>query len=256
MYLTILYYNEIKKKVLIMSIELIEVKKKIDIFEKAINNPELLLSEEIVTDIDSYNLLIDITLNGKDYFDYLIDYLSKINVFAETKIRLDINKIIISMPSFDEYKRNDIIMNINLEKRTYKIINKCIGDYKAIMSNDYVFEQKELTDFFKKYENYTLKQRFLTAYKNLMNKNKTKIVRMQDCLFSLFVSKKYIQKCLNDEYKRIDEINKRSKKIYDKNIELQNFYLQKAPIHINKIEQKQIEIINYLSKYGFINEKY
>ena len=147
-------------------------------------------------------------------------------------------------------------MNINLEKRTYKIINKCIGDYKAIMSNDYVFEQKELTDFFKKYENYTLKQRFLTAYKNLMNKNKTKIVRMQDCLFSLFVSKKYIQKCLNDEYKRIDEINKRSKKIYDKNIELQNFYLQKAPIHINKIEQKQIEIINYLSKYGFINEKY
>lgn len=239
-----------------MSIELIEVKKKIDIFEKTINNPELLLSEEIVTDIDSYNLLINITLNGKDYFDYLIDYLSKINVFADTKIRLDINKIIISIPSLDKYKKNDVIMSINLEKRTYRIINKCIGDYKTIMSKDYVFEQKGLDDFFKKYENYTLKQRFFTAYKNLMNKNKTKIVRMQDCLFSLFVSKKYIQKCLNNEYKRIDEINKRSKKIYDKNIELQNYYLQKAPNHINKIEQKQIEIINCLSKYGFINEKY
>lgn len=127
-----------------MSIELIEVKKKIDIFEKTINNPELLLSEEIVTDIDSYNLLINITLNGKDYFDYLIDYLSKINVFADTKIRLDINKIIISIPSLDKYKKNDVIMSINLEKHTYKIINKCIDDYKAIMSKDYVLMQKEL----------------------------------------------------------------------------------------------------------------
>lgn len=256
MYLTILYYNEIKKKVLIMSIELIEVKKKIDIFEKTINNPELLLSEEIVTDIDSYNLLINITLNGKDYFDYLIDYLSKINVFADTKIRLDINKIIISIPSLDKYKKNDVIMSINLEKHTYKIINKCIDDYKAIMSKDYVLMQKELPDFFKKYENYTLKQRFLTAYRNLMNKNKTKIVRIQDCLFNLFVSKKYIQQCLNKEYKKIDEINKANKKIYDKNIELQKFYLQKAQNHINKIEQKQIEIIKYLSRYRFINEKY
>ena len=51
-----------------MSIGLIEAKKKLDIFEKAISNPELLLSEDIVTDIDSYNLLMDITLNGKDYF--------------------------------------------------------------------------------------------------------------------------------------------------------------------------------------------
>ena len=239
-----------------MSIELIEVKKKIDIFEKTINNPELLLSEEIVTDIDSYNLLINITLNGKDYFDYLIDYLSKINVFAETKIRLDINKIIISIPSLDKYKKNDVIMSINLEKHTYKTINKCIDDYKAIMSKDYVLKQKELPDFFKKYENYTFKQRFLTAYKNLINKNKTKIGRIQDCLFNLFVSKKYIQKCLNKEYKKIDEINKANKRIYDKNIELQNLYLQKAQNHINKIEQRQIEIIKYLSRYGFINEKY
>ncbi len=57
-----------------MSIELIEAKKKLDIFEKTINNPELLLSKDIVTDIDSYNLLMNITLNGKDYFDYLIFY--------------------------------------------------------------------------------------------------------------------------------------------------------------------------------------
>lgn len=243
-----------------MSIELIEAKKKLDIFENIINNPELLLSEEIVTDIDSYNLLMNITLNGKDYFDYLIDYFSRINVFADTNIRLknkdeDINKITIAMPSLDEYKKNDVIMNINLENHTYRIINECICDYKTIMSKDYVFEQKEIDDFFRKYENYTLKQRFFTAYKNLMNKNKTKIVRMQDCLFSLFVSKKYIQTCLNNEYKRIDEINKRNKKFYDKNIELQNFYLQKAPNHINKIEQKQEEIVTYLSKYGFINEK-
>jgi len=31
----------------------------------------------------------------------------------------------------------------------------------------------------------------------------------------------------------------------------QNFYLQKAPNQILKIEQKQKEIVNYLSHYGF-----
>lgn len=41
------------------------------------------------------------------------------------------------------------------------------------------------------------------------------------------------------------------KEKYDKDIRKQNFYLQKAPNQILKIEQKQKEIVNYLSRYGF-----
>lgn len=74
---------------------------------------------------------------------------------------------------------------------------------------------------------------------------------MQDFLYSLFVSKRYLKKILDREHIKICEKNEFLKEKYDKDIRKQNFYLQKAPNQILKIEQKQKEIVNYLSLYGF-----
>ena len=109
----------------------------------------------------------------------------------------------------------------------------------------------KIQDFLKEYENYTLKRRLTNVGKSLFNKDKTCSVRISDFFFNLFVSKKYLKKVLDEEYKRAEEANKCLKKSYDEDVEKQKLYIQKAPEQIRKIEQKQEEIIKYLSKYGF-----
>lgn len=70
-------------------------------------------------------------------------------------------------------------------------------------------------------------------------------------LYCLFVSKRYLKKILDREHTIINEKNELLKKKYDKDIRKQNLYLKKAPDQILKIEQKQKEIVSYLSGYGF-----
>lgn len=241
-----------------MSMELNEIRNKLDLFEKCINNPELLMSESFADEITKYSLFYNITKNGKSFFDYLVGYLYNISAFKNTKIRVESDKIFITIPSLDSI--NDLILydkiiKIDIETHTYTVMNEGIDNYSKIMNMKYSFESYELNGFLKKFENYSIKKRFSTAYSCLHNKDKNIKVRLSDFLFCLFVSKRYISKILNKEYEKLNTSNKCLKKRYDENISLQKYYLEKAPEHIIKIKNKQDEIIKYLYKYHFKEQK-
>ena len=67
-----------------MSIELYEARRKLDIFEKGVNNPEIFMSTSFAGIFD--NLLRGITVNQKGVLDYVEDYLNQLDIFMETKI--------------------------------------------------------------------------------------------------------------------------------------------------------------------------
>lgn len=241
-----------------MSMELKEIRNKLNLFEKFVDNPELLMSESFADEITKYSLFYNITKNGKSFFDYLVDYFNNISVFKDTKIRIELDKIFVTIPSLDSI--NDLVLydkifEIDICKHTYTVINDGINKYSKIMNMKYSFEPYELNEFLKNFENYTIKKRFSTAHYYLHNKNKNIKVRLSDSLFCLFITKKYISKILNKEYEKINTSNKCLKKRYDENIALQKYYLEKAPEHIIKIKNKQNEIMKYLYKYNFKEQK-
>lgn len=238
-----------------MSIELKDARHELDILENFINNPELIMSDLSVYGISDYNFLFkNITVNGKTFYASLIEYLKQAEVFNNDDIFLtpysDVDNVMVKISSFDEF-RSQNIMCIDFINHTYKIIDDCIKYYNTIMNDEPKYEPYEIQDILKRYENYTFKKRLANAQHCLFNKDKACSVRISDFFFSLFVSKQYLKKIFDKEYKRAEEANKCLKKSYDEDIEKQKLYIQKAPEQILKIKQKQEEIIKYLSKYEF-----
>jgi len=237
-----------------MSIELKDARHELDILEKFVNNPELIMSDLSAYEVSDYDFLFrNITVNGKTFHAAMMEYLKQIEIFNNDDIFLtpysDVNNVTVKISSFDEFHSQNI-MCIDFINHTYKIIDDCIKYYNKIMNDEPEYEPNEIQGILKRYENYTFKKRLANARHCLFNKDKT-CVRMLDFFFSLFVSNKYLKKTLDKEYKRVERINKSLKKGYDEDVEKQKLYIQKAPEQIRKIEQKQEEIIKYLSKYGF-----
>lgn len=236
-----------------MSIELKDARQELDVLEKFINNPELIMSDLSVYGVSDYDFLFrNITVNG--FHAAMMEYLKQIEIFNNDDIFLtpysDVDNVTVKISSFDEF-RSQNIMCIDFINHTYKIIDDCIKYYNKIMNDEPEYEPNEIQGILKRYENYTFKKRLANARLCLFNKDKTCSVRISDFFFNLFVSKKYLKKILDEEYKRVEKINKSLKKGYDEDIEKQKLYIQKAPEQIRKIEQKQKEIAKYLSKYGF-----
>lgn len=237
-----------------MSIELKDARHELDVLEKFINNPELIMSDLSAYGVSNYDFLFrNIAVNGRTFYASLMEYLKQIKVFNDNDTFLTTpylnENVRISISSFE--KLNNQIMCIDFINHTYKLINDNIKHYNRVINGECVYAPYEVQDIFKRYENYTLKKRLAVAWSNLFNKDKTCSVRILDFFFSLFISKKYLKKALNKEYRRVEEANKCLKKRYDEDIERQKLYKQKVPEQIRKIEQKQKEIVAYLSKYGF-----
>lgn len=181
-----------------MSIELYEARRKLDIFEKGVNNPEIFMSTSFAGIFD--NLLRGITVNQKGVLDYVEDYLNQLDIFRETKIDVSLECITVSLPSIDEDNSYDRIIWISFENHTYKVLNKSIKQYREVMNKTYTYEPQEIRDIFKRYENYSLMKRITVARRCLVCKNKTLWIRMQDFFYSLFVSKRYLKKILDREH--------------------------------------------------------
>lgn len=236
-----------------MSIELKDARHELDVLEKFINNPELIMSDLSVYGVSDYDFLFrNITVNGKTFHAAMMEYLKQIEIFNDIFLApySDVDNVTVKISSFDEF-RSQNIMCIDFINHTYKIIDDCIKYYNKIMNDEPEYEPNEIQGILKRYENYTFKKRLANARHCLFNKDKTCSVRILDFFFSLFVSNKYLKKTLDKEYKRVERINKSLKKGYDEDVEKQKLYIQKAPEQIRKIEQKQKEIAKYLSKYGF-----
>ena len=201
-----------------MSIELKDARHELDVLEKFINNPELIMSDLSAYEVSDYDFLFrNITVNGKTFYAAMMEYLKQIEIFNNDDIFLtpysDVDNVTVKISSFDEFHSQNI-MCIDFINHTYRIIDDCIKYYNKIMNDEPKYEPYETQDIFKRYENYTFKKRLANAQHCLFNKDKTCSVRISDFFFSLFVSKQYLKKIFDNEYKRAEkEIDRKSTRL-------------------------------------------
>ena len=241
-----------------MSIELQEARKKLDILEKLTNNPELILTDLFSNSVSDNNFLYQVNVNGRYILDYLVDYLKTLDVFNDSFIKLQSHDIHIYIPSlkYGEYQNlqsDDKIMKIDIDNRTYRLCYESIEKYTDTMSKEYKLEICELSDFWKKYENFGFKNRVKNAFMSLTTDKKLHI-RLWDFIYILIVSKKKVNAALNREREKVNRKNERNLKYYNEHVDLQNFYKENAPMQIDMIHKKQKEIITFLNQIGYKEE--
>lgn len=242
-----------------MSIELKQARKKIDILENLAKNPELILTELFKEGIDGTNFLYQIRVNGKYILDYFNEYLLTLPVFDDCVVKNEGYYVNISVPclkigEFSDLWSNDNILKINASERTFLIINRNIDEYEKFMNKKIIKEVDELEEHFKKFENLTLKKRFKNSF-NVIRSKKRILIKIMDFAFWLYIRKSKVNNYLDKEYKRIESENERNEIKYNKEIEKQNYYIENAPSHIEKIKRKQKEISEYLLSLGYKENK-
>lgn len=238
-----------------MGIELQKAKEKLDMIEKLANNPELILTDLYSEGLSVSNFIYQINVKGKYLLEYLTDYLEKQSVFDGTIIKLEYHKLNIYMPAlkhgeFQEFQPDDKIMKVDIDKRTYVLCDDFLNKYRRVMDANYNLEVCELSDFWKQFEDLSLKSRIKNAFKELTSKHKLS-VKLSNFLFFFIVREKTIKTSLNKEKARIDDKNKQNRNIYSSNIELQKFYNKKAPDQIEKCLLKQKDLERYFSRLGY-----
>lgn len=238
-----------------MSIELQEARKKLDILEKLASNPELIMTDLFSEGVSGSNFLYQVNVNGKYILDYLVEYLRTLHVFDGTLPKFQSYDLNIYVPALKhgEYKQfqpEDKIMKVNVDRRTYRLCDKDIQKYSDVMSKVYELETCELSDFWKKYEDFTFKNRVKNAFKSLTTDKKLHI-RLWDFVFTLIVSKKKVDVALDREREKVNSKNEYNQKYYNERIDLQNYYMENAPNHITLIHSKQNEIVDYLTCLGY-----
>ena len=96
-----------------MSIELKDARHELDVLEKFINNPELIMSDLSVYRVSDYDFLFrNITVNGKTFYTAMMEYLKQIEIFNNDDISLSpyLNRNVrVSISSFEEFD-NQLIL--------------------------------------------------------------------------------------------------------------------------------------------------
>jgi hypothetical protein len=236
-----------------MSISLQEARKKLDILEKLARNPELILTELFTEGVSGSNFLYQVKVNNKYILDYLKEYLLKIPVFSDCRITnssCDFHVYVnpLRFGKYADYISDDKIIKIDADERTYNVCNKRIEEYVDMMNKVYKNEVMQLSDYWIRFQNLTFKKRFVNAYNSLKSDKKHKI---SNFFFWLHIKKSKVDEALNKEIDKINSSNKYNKESYNEDIEKQNYYLQYAPEHIQKIKDKQTEISKYLLSIGY-----
>lgn len=238
-----------------MSIELQEVRKKLDVLEELTNNPELILTNLFSEGVSGSNFLYQVNIKGKFILDYLIEHLKTLHIFDETLLKFQSYELHIYFPSlkygkYKQFQSEDKIIKLDIDKKTYKLCDKDIQKYSDVMEKVYELEVCELPEFWKKYENFNLKNRVKNAFMSLLTDKKLHI-RVWDFIFILTVTKKKIDTALYREREKVNSKNTRNQNYYDEQVDLQNYYKENAPNHISMIQYKQKEIVNYLTHLGY-----
>ena len=89
-----------------MSIELKDARHELDVLEKFINNPELIMSDLSAYEVSDYDFLFrNITVNGKTFYAAMMEYLKQIEIFNNDDIFLtpysDVDNVTVKISSFD-----------------------------------------------------------------------------------------------------------------------------------------------------------
>ena len=242
-----------------MSIELKEARKKLDIIEKCANNPNLILTDLFSERVSGSNFLYQVNIDGKYILDYLVDYLKTLPVFEWCSLKCNAYDLKVYAPALKygkhkEFQSDDLIVKVDMDKKTYKLCLREIKNYENIMNNVYEFTPYELSDFWKQFEDLTLKKRTKNAFAALST-NKKLHIRVYDFFFHFCVSKNNVEDALKREKDKIERNNDSKLKFYNEDIDRQKFYIENAPDYIEKIKNKQIEIAKFLESLGYKEDK-
>lgn len=237
-----------------MSIELQKAKEKIAIIERIKDNPELILTDIYDEDDLILNFLYSVNVEGKYIYDYFKERLQKLPALQDVKLDFHGDDLYIyskglKYGEYASYQEDDKLLEIDLCSKTFVICGKFLERYQNL-TEEPKLETKELSEFWKQYENFCFKSRFriigkiLTAKKNLF-------VKIGDSLFLLTVSKKKIDGKVNAEKEKIAKKNERSKERYEKDVKQQQYYVEKTPEHTAKALSKQNKLVAYFESIGY-----
>lgn len=243
-----------------MSISIEEARKKLDTLEKLSSDPSLILTDLFSERVSGSNFLYQVNVDGKFVIDYLVEHLRSLKVFEGCIIKQNSwdLKIYIESLKHGEYGRfesDDLIVKVDIESKTFKLIDECYAKYEDVMCTEYKFIEERLSSYWSKFVNPTFKNRIRYAVE-VFSSNKKPLVKLLDFWFWItypicFKTKVRIAGALKEENSRLDSRNQYNLKEYSEKISKQEFYKENAPAHITKIVNKVAEIELYLRGLGY-----
>lgn len=236
-----------------MSLELQEARELLNLLEEVSVRPELILTDLFLDDISCDYIFHQIDVGKNSAFEYLQLSLKKLPIFYDCFVKIRGCEVFVYIPSLkfgrqQSFQPEDKILKINAESKTYRLCDSTI--YSEVLLKKYTLKTNELSDFWKKYENFTFGKRIKTAFLSLTS-DKRILTRIGDFFFTLFVSKKKINAALDREKEKIKKKNNSELKYYNERIALQNFYKENSQKQIERIVKKQKEITGYLETLGY-----
>lgn len=246
-----------------MSISIEEARKKLDTLERLSNDQSLILTDLFSEGVNGSNFLYQVNINGKYIFDYLMEHLQKLHVFENCIIEQsswDL-KIYIESLKYGEYsrfERDDLIVKIDVEAKTFKLIDGCYAKYEDVINAKYKLREEKMADYLVKFINPTFKNRIRYAIE-VFSSNKKVLVKLLDFVFwvgyPLFLkTRKKIAEALKEENARLNDKNQDNLDDYNEQVNKQKFYKENAPAHISKIVKKAAEIEEYLRGLGYTED--
>lgn len=246
-----------------MSISIEEARKKLDTLERLSNDPSLILTDLFSEGVSGSNFLYQVNIKGKYIIDYLMEHLQKLPVFEDCIIKQSSWDLKIYMESlkyggYGRFESDDLIVKVDIESKTFKLIDECYAKYEDVMHAEYKLQQEKMKDYLVKFVNPTLKNRIKYAIE-VFYSHKKPLVKLLDFWFWIayplfFKTRKKIAEALEEESVRLNDWNQDNLDDYNKKIDKQKFYKENAPARISKIVNKAAEIEEYLRGLGYTED--
>lgn len=245
-----------------MSVDIKEARRKLDLLEKLANNPSLIMTDLFNDGVEGGNFLYQVNIDGKHISDYLKEHLCSLDVFKDLSLKFSSYELSVCMPGIEKLHNTghtliaseDRIVYINIKQHTYSITN-ATKRYTSVMNTKYELKVDELSDFWKRYEDFCFKSRIRNAINSFSNENKSFFVKVQDFFFNLFVSADKVKNAYKREFDRVTRNNSWHEKQYNRELARQMLYNQYAPEHIKLIRKRQESISKYLDDLGYTRDE-
>lgn len=204
------------------------------------------------------NFLCQVNIEGQYIIDYLTDILKSKPVLTQYEIKgnssfqwevripsLSWRDIGVIKPSQDR------IFYFDIAKREFQVITRPIKHYEEMMNDKIELNLSEVSDWWKRFENFTLTKRLKVILECLTDKNCSIWHRLEVSLHVLKTKRSYIEKQYKEKAIDIERHNEALKKFYEEDVERQKWYREFAPSQIEIILSKQEKLKRYFEGLGY-----
>lgn len=251
-----------------MGISLQVAEEKLHILKRIPTSPELILTELFSCtgyDVRALNnfLLQVYTEERKPIYIVLKEYLRRIPVFGKGKGMLSyavnfkgnsLNMLTITVSDREDMEgmytvKNIEVARLDMAKKTFAI--RAAGQ-EISEKLQYIprLEQKELDEFYKKYEDVSMANRVRNAVAAMVIDHAVHI-RLKNAWFALTCPAKRLNIVVEREKGKVEEWNQYAQKRYKEELLKHARYKELAPRYQNEIRNRQESIRKYLKELGY-----